>query len=81
MLTPLYRCPKCGDTWQVESYEFIDTDRDDVEPAMICSACFSVVRPVINDEGIPVYHELTDEEVYWITGGFDDIDPDEYIEQ
>ena len=65
MLAQLYNCPKCGQVWKVEEYESIDTERDDIEIYLICSNCYSFVEPLKTETGEPLYHALTEEEMFW----------------
>jgi hypothetical protein len=64
MLAQLYKCPKHGEIWRVEAMELIDTERDDCEWVMVCPDCYAIVEPIMRD-GVPLYHGLTEEEMYW----------------
>lgn len=78
MFAPLYHCSKCGDVWQVEHAEAIDTVNDEVYPYTLCMKCHSEVTPVIHD-GLTVCHALDEEEMFWeMQGGEDEDEDDDY---
>ena len=64
MFAQIFRCPKHGEVWHTEIAEDIDTENDDIYAYRVCSSCYSDVTEV-RHEGSPVFHPLTDEEVFW----------------
>lgn len=63
MFAQIYDCPKCGHVWHTYSDEVINIEQDDVETYLFCSECDSVVRPLLSEDGKPVFHVLTPDEM------------------
>lgn len=64
LFAPMYKCPKHGEVWHVETVESYDTEYDEVYVNKVCSQCYSEVVPYEHD-GKPVVHPLTNEEAMW----------------
>jgi len=64
LFAPIYKCPKHGEIWHVETVKDIDIENDEVYEFTVCAQCY---KPVVQiyDDGIPVMHPLTQEEAYW----------------
>ncbi len=61
----LCNCPG-GETWEVESVQQIDHERDDVWEELVCSNCGSAhLKPKLGNDGRAVMHILSDEDVFW----------------
>ena len=64
MLATIYECRNCGDVWQnIERVPIIDTDNDEVFDVLLCLKCGSEVTEKVNENGIPCWHALTEEEI------------------
>lgn len=74
MFAHVFECSKCGDVWDVEFIDDIDTDRDEVETVAVCK-CGRMVWPKLVD-GRPVYHVLSEDEMdAECTGNWGDDEP------
>ena len=72
MLTPMFKCPKCGPVWRVDSSEIIDEANDEAYPANSCLTCGSGPLPLLYEDGLQVMHEMTFEEMQDESGYWDD---------
>lgn len=45
LFAPMYKCPKHGEVWHVETVESYDTEYDEVYVNKVCSQCYSEVVP------------------------------------
>jgi DNA-directed RNA polymerase subunit RPC12/RpoP len=61
-LKPLFICRRCGVVSEVEHYEIIDSDRDEVFPEVACARCGSDVLPKLID-GQQDNRSMTPEEI------------------
>lgn len=72
MFAQIFICPKCGEVWQVSMGEDCGY-HDEIYEIPICDHCYSICQEKVVD-GHPVYHALTDEEIYWEQMASDDED-------
>lgn len=64
MWANIYACRNCGQTWQVETIESIDCERDSVEHHLVCQICGAdVCEELKTPEGHQLVHLLTESEI------------------
>ena len=73
-LKAIYLCNKCGEV-DGEAVEMIDAERDEVEVHVVCTKCRNSVRPKLID-GVQCYRQMSEAEVMWEMGYFDDHEDD-----
>jgi hypothetical protein len=80
-LLNVYECPNCGEVLsdEVNFYEDVDTENDEVYPVRLCSKCNREVKEkTVEHEGrrLPVLREVDDERARWANGYYDDMAED-----
>lgn len=59
----IYVCPEHGETINVYIHEAIDIENDEVYHIPCCSRCYREVKPLLSDDGQPVWRPLTEDEI------------------
>ncbi|MDO3641952.1 hypothetical protein [Mucilaginibacter sp. L3T2-6] len=66
MFAQIYTGCKCGETWRVGHIQDCDISRDKVYTVLQCNVCFGTnLKPKVSDDGVPHYHALTEEDIFW----------------